>query len=87
MANVKNNLLTAAKIKSLTAPGTHTDGNGLVLRVADTGAKSWILRYTLDGKRGNTGLGAYPAVGLKEGAGTGRIEAPGHPRGAQPGRG
>ena len=66
MANVKHNLLNAAKVKNLTDPGTYTDGDGLTLRVSDTGAKSWVMRLTVDGKRRNVGLGAYPLVGLAE---------------------
>ena len=64
MANVKHNLLSAAKVKNLTTPGTHADGDGLTLRVSDTGAKSWVMRLTIDGSRRNVGLGAYPLVGL-----------------------
>ena len=66
MANVKHHLLTAAKVKNLTKPGTYAGGGGLTLRVTDNGAKSWVLRYTVDGKRNNIGRGAYPAVGLAE---------------------
>ena len=66
MANVKHNLLSAAKVKNLTAPGTYTDGDGLTLRIADTGARSWVMRLTVDGKRRNVGLGGYPSVGLGE---------------------
>jgi integrase len=32
--------------------------------VKETGAKSWILRYWLDGKEKRAGLGKYPTVGL-----------------------
>ena len=57
MANVKHSLLTAGKVKGITAPGTYSDGEGLTLRVSDAGAKSWVLRATIDGKRKNIGLG------------------------------
>ena len=66
MANVKHNGLNPAKVKNLTTPGTYTDGDGLTLRVSATGAKSWVLRLTVHGKRRNVGLGSYPAVGLGE---------------------
>ena len=59
------NGLTAAAVKTARA-GAYSDGNGLTLRVADTGRKTWIQRLTIDGKQRNIGLGAYPAVGLKE---------------------
>ena len=58
--------LTAAKIKNLPA-GKHSDGaNGLRLKVTKSGAKSWIQRLTVDGKRIERGLGSYPAVSLRE---------------------
>jgi len=39
--------------------GDHSDGGGLVLRVADNGAASWVLRFTSPaGKRREMGLGA-----------------------------
>ena len=66
MANVKHDQLSAAKVKTLTAAGQYTDGNGLVLRVEKTGSKRWVLRVTIDGKQRNMGLGGYPTVGLKE---------------------
>ena len=66
MANVKHQQLSAAKVKAITAPGVYADGEGLILRVSDTGAKSWVLRVTVDGKRRNLGLGGYPSVGLAE---------------------
>ena len=66
MANVKHSLLTAAKVKNITAHGTYSDGEGLTLRVSDAGAKSWVLRATIGGKRKNIGLGGYPSVGLAE---------------------
>ena len=56
MANIKHNQLTAAKVKALTEPGTYTDGEGLTLRVADTGGKTWVQRITIAGKRRNIGL-------------------------------
>lgn len=36
----------------------HADGNGLYLYVKDGGAKSWIFRYQLAGRRREMGLGA-----------------------------
>jgi integrase len=58
-------LLTATFVKN--APqGFHRDGDGLYLRVKDTGAKSWVLRFRLHGEERRAGVGAYPAVGLAE---------------------
>lgn len=38
-------------------PGMHADGNGLYLRVQKSGAKSWIYRFQLNGRRREMGLG------------------------------
>jgi integrase len=47
-------------------PGRHSDGDGLHLVVSETGRKKWVLRYQVAGVRKDKGLGAYPAVGLKD---------------------
>ncbi len=39
---------------------------GLCIRVRDSGARSWILRVVVGGKRREVGLGGYPSVSLKE---------------------
>ena len=56
--------LTALKTKALSEPGRHHDGRGLYLQIAKTGAKSWLLRISIDGRRRDIGLGGYPAVSL-----------------------
>ena len=58
--------LTIKQIDALAKPGLHADGNTLYLNVSRTGAKSWIQRLVIDGKRRDIGLGGYPAVGLRE---------------------
>ncbi|MGH1399015.1 MAG: tyrosine-type recombinase/integrase [Alphaproteobacteria bacterium] len=45
-------------------PGRHGDGRGLFLYVKATGARSWVLRYQVQGRRRDLGLGAYPDVSL-----------------------
>ncbi len=55
--------LSARKVESA-GPGKHGDGRGLFLFVKPTGARSWVLRYQLDGRRRDLGLGAYPEVTL-----------------------
>lgn len=47
-------------------PGKHGDGTvrGLYLLVSSTGARSWVLRYQMNGRRRDMGLGPYPEVGL-----------------------
>jgi integrase len=42
------------------------DGEGLALRVAPTGAKSWQLRYRLHGKPQTLTIGKYPTFSLSE---------------------
>ena len=44
--------------------GKHGDGAGLWLVVKRSGARSWVLRYQLDGRAREMGLGPYPLVGL-----------------------
>ena len=46
------------------APGRHGDGRGLFLFVKPSGARSWVLRYQVSGRRRDLGLGAYPDVSL-----------------------
>ena len=47
-------------------PGRHYDEHGLMLRVWPTGAKNWIWRGTVRGRRVDLGLGAYPYTSLAE---------------------
>ncbi len=66
MPKIKNNALTAAKIRAVGEPGYYSDGNGLTLRVDHRGNKAWYQRITVNGKRRNIGLGSYPKVSLAE---------------------
>src|SRR3990167_503277 len=43
-----------------------TESSGLGIRVMPSGNKSWIYRYTINGKRQKMTLGKYPAIGLKQ---------------------
>jgi integrase len=47
-------------------PYSLSDGDGLLLLVKESGAKSWVLRYRMDGKEHRAGLGNYPKVSLAE---------------------
>lgn len=60
--------LSALEVKRLTKPGRHAVGtiSGLLLAVKDSGAKSWILRTVVGGKRRNIGLGSYPEISLAD---------------------
>jgi integrase len=42
------------------------DGRGLYLRIGPNGSKSWIMRYQIDGRVHDMGLGPYPEIGLAE---------------------
>ncbi len=60
--------LTAKQVANA-KPGKHTDGGGLMLYVLGDGGSSWVLRYTLDGRRREIGLGpakGHAAVGLAD---------------------
>jgi len=58
--------LTAKKVENLRQPGFHGDGEGLYLKVGKGGAKSWILRTVVHGRRRDLGLGAASLVSLAE---------------------
>lgn len=58
--------LTAAAVRSISKPGLHGDGHGLYLRVDASGAKRWIQRIMIQGKRRDIGLGSASLVDLKE---------------------
>lgn len=65
--------LSAMAIKKMTHPGgtkpvTRAVGDvpGLLLQITPGGAKSWLLRVMIGGKRREIGLGSYPEVSLAE---------------------
>lgn len=58
--------LTAKQVENLTEPGTYEDGGGLRLVIKDSGRKFWVLRFQLNGKRREMGLGGYPQFDLKK---------------------
>lgn len=58
--------LSALGVKKEKTPGYHADGRGLYLQVSASGSKSWILRYTLNKKSREMGLGSYPDVTLAQ---------------------
>ena len=51
--------LTAAKVRT-TGPGKSFDGHGLFLRVQPNGARQWVQRIVIRGKRRELGLGSPP---------------------------
>ena len=58
--------LTAMKVRQSTKAGRYPDGNGLYLVISNTGAKRWILRTLVQGRRRDMGLGSVSLVGLVE---------------------
>ncbi|QBE66447.1 tyrosine-type recombinase/integrase [Pseudoduganella lutea] len=58
MARHRKQALTALGIQAKKDPGYYADGNGLYLRVAPGGTKSWIFRYMLRGRAREMGLGS-----------------------------
>jgi len=60
--------LTAAAVAKLRKPGRHAVGGaeGLMLRITDTGARSWVCRLMVGQKRRDLGLGAYGQVSLSQ---------------------
>ena len=47
-------------------PGVHADGGGLYLQVTDTGARSWLFRYSVGGRERYCGLGSLNTVSLQD---------------------
>jgi integrase len=56
--------LTARFVETIADPGKYFDGHGLFLRVRPNGAKQWVQRITIRGKRSEIGLGSPPAIPL-----------------------
>ena len=56
--------LTARFVETVTGPGKYFDGQGLFLRVQPNGARQWVQRISIRGKRCELGLGSPPAVSL-----------------------
>lgn len=56
--------LTARLVETVTKPGKYFDGQGLFLRVQPNGARQWVQRITIRGKRSELGLGSPPAIPL-----------------------
>lgn len=60
--------LTPLAVQRLRTPGLHAVGGvaGLHLQVAPGGARTWILRISVAGKRRDMGLGGFPDVTLAQ---------------------
>lgn len=61
----QSNRLTARAVETA-KPGRHGDGAGLYLHVADSGAKTWVYRFSFNRRVSETGLGSARDVTLAE---------------------
>jgi integrase len=60
------NALTPLRVSKLSDPGRYTDGNGLYLVIDQSGAKRWVLRTVVKGRRRDMGLGGIRIISLAE---------------------
>ena len=60
-----HNALNERAVRTAKEPGRYFDGQGLFLMVQPSGARSWVQRVTVKGRRQELGLGPYPVVTLK----------------------
>ena len=58
--------LSALRIAKEVAPGHYADGGGLYMQIADSGARSWVFRFKLNGRVREMGLGPVSRVSLAE---------------------
>lgn len=58
--------LSAATVRTIKEPGFYGDGHGLYLKVDASGAKRWVQRIVIHGKRRDIGLGSTSLVSLSE---------------------
>jgi integrase len=65
MARRQTKRLTAQQI-ARAKPGMHPDGDGLYLKVAPSGSRSWAFRFKRHGRPREMGLGAVNVIGLAQ---------------------
>src|SRR5262245_53077427 len=58
--------LSSLKVSKTREAGYHGDGGGLWLQVSKSGAKSWVFRFTRQGRTREMGLGSVHTIGLAE---------------------
>lgn len=61
-----SNKLTALAVNKLKRAGRYADGNGLYLVIDPSGARRWMQRLMIGGKRRDIGLGSVRIVSLDE---------------------
>jgi integrase len=60
----KIDLLSAATVKNLKVPGDYLDGRGLYLQVRSESSKSWLLKYSMEKRAREMGLGPAADIPL-----------------------
>lgn len=58
--------LTDRAVKARSEPGMYADGNGLYLKIERSGAKRWVQRLVIRGRRTDLGLGSVALVSLAD---------------------
>ncbi|EEA00316.1 integrase [Burkholderia sp. H160] len=66
MAGRQLHRLSALRVAKEVAPGHYGDGGGLFMQIADSGVRSWVLRFSIDGHVREMGLGPLSRVPLGE---------------------
>jgi Arm DNA-binding domain/Phage integrase central domain len=59
-------MLTIKELDALQKPGMYGDGDGLYVKIAEGGGKSFVFRFKLSGRTRYMGLGGYPDVSLAD---------------------
>ena len=67
-----HNGLTPTKVRQEKKPGRYADGQGLYLHVSETGARWWLWRGMVHGRRREIGMGSARLVTLAEARETAR---------------
>ena len=60
------NRLSPRTVAAINMAGMHADGGGLYLQVSRYDTKSWIFRFTLNGRERQMGLGGLNTISLAE---------------------
>lgn len=58
--------LSAIEVRQAKTPGRYADGNGLYPVVDPSGAKRWLLRIIVQGRRRDIGLGGTSIISLAD---------------------
>ena len=66
MAGRQLHRLSALRVAKEVTPGHYADGGGLYMQIADSGARSWVFRFRLNGRMREMGLGPLSRVSLGE---------------------